>query len=99
VVLGQEYNEYESAYKKVIKASFDYNGITYEGLSITDPKFRRMLSRQYPAEGSEPNTICLRQGDKYYLCISLGPRFGHYNEHYKFIATIFDYDGYIQGTY
>jgi hypothetical protein len=99
VTLAQEWNQYGNRYKRRITASFDYNQDHYEGLSITDPKIRRMLGGQYPGEGEDDNVITLRKGDDYYLCVSLGPRFGHHQRHYKFIATIFDYDGYIQRTY
>lgn len=96
VALDQSYNDYKKKYIKRITAKFFYNEIPYKGLSITDPKVRKMLDGQYPAKGNDPKHIKLEYDDNYYLCVSLGPRFGYHNRHYKFVATIFDFDGYIQ---
>lgn len=99
VTLSQDYNEYERRFKKKIVASFEYKGVRYEGLSITCPSTRRMLANKYPAEGEAAITLPLRKGDDYALCISLSPRFGGAQQHYKLVATVFDYDGYLQGKY
>lgn len=99
VTLSNELDTYEVKYKRHITADFIYNGTHYEHLSITDPKVRRMLRNQYPGEGEESKRIRLNHIDEYRLCVSLGPRFGKGDRHYKFVATIFDNDGYIQRTY
>lgn len=99
VTLSQDYNEYEGKYKKKIVAGFDYQGVRYDGLSVTCPSTRRIFTNQYPDEGGEAVTLPLRKGDDYALCISLSPRFGGAQHHYKLVATVFDFDGYLQGTY
>ena len=99
VTLSNDYNDYEGRFKKKIIASFDYNGVRYEGLSVTCPSTRRIFTNQYPDEGREAVTLPLRKGDDYLLCVSLSPRFGGAQHHYKLVATIFDHDGYLQGTF
>lgn len=99
VTLSQDYNDYEGKFKKKIVASFDYKGVRYEGLSVTCPSTRRIFTNQYPDKDGEAVTLPLRKGDDYVLCISLSPRFGGAQYHYKLVATVFDYDGYLQGTY
>jgi len=97
--LTHDQNEYTGQYKKEIRASFDYEGVHYEHISITDPAIRKMLGRQYPDQGGDEVVTTLRKGDDCYLCLSLGPAWTDYNRHYKLVATIFDFDGYIQRTY
>jgi len=99
ITLSQIFNDFEGQYKRNIRASFSYKGIEYSNISITDPATRKMLKNQYPHEGGEPITTKLRAGDNCFLCMSLGPRYTEYNRHYKLVATVFDFDGYIQGTY
>lgn len=99
ITLAQEFNDYERKYKKKIFASFDYEGVRYEGLSVTCPSTRRIFSNQYPEEGQSPVTLPLRKGDDYVLCLSLSPRFGGAQNHYKLVAAVFDFDGYLQRTY
>jgi len=99
VTLSQDYNDYEHKFKKKIVAGFDYNGVRYEGLSVTCPSTRRVFTNQYPNEGGEAVTLSLRKRDDYALCISLSPRFGGAQCHYKLVATVFDFDGYLQGRY
>ena len=99
VTLKNTFNMYKAEFQKKLTASFDYNGIRYEDLSITCPSTRRILTNQYPTEGEEEKTFPLKKGDDYYLCVSLTPRFGTPEFHYKLVATIFDFDGYLQRTY
>jgi putative nucleic acid modification protein with dual OB domain len=99
ITLSNSYNNNKEKFHKEIHASFQYNGAKYENLSITDPKIRRMLSHQYPPDGQPDISMPLKKGDDYILCLSLGPRFGPAQEHWKFVATIYDFDGYIQRTY
>ena len=99
VKLAFEYNSYENQYKRKITASFDYKNVRYENLSITCPATRKILTNQYPSEGEPSKDLTLNKGDDYILCISLGPRFGNNSNHYKFVATIFDFDGYLQDRY
>ena len=99
ITLCREYSGYEARYKKKIYASFDYLGVRYENFSVTCPSARRILSNQYPNEGESAIIMPLRKGDDYVLCLSLSPRFGDLQYHYKLVATVFDFDGYLQGTY
>lgn len=99
ITLSNEFNDYEHCYKKKIVASFNYSGVNYENISVTCPSTRRILKNKYPNEGQEPVTMSLRKGDDYVLCMSLSPRFGHDSHHYKLVATVFDFDGYLQREY
>lgn len=99
ITLTNNYNEYESKFKKKIVAGFNYNGVRYDGLSVTCPSTRRIFTNQYPDDGGEAATLPLKKGDDYLLCVSLSPPFGGSQHHYKLVATIFDYDGYLQGNY
>jgi len=99
VTLSHDYNDYEGKFKKKIVASFVYEGVRYEGLSVTCPSTRRIFTNQYPAEGEDAITLPLKKGDDYAICISLSPRFGGAQNHYKLVTTVFDYDGYLQGTF
>lgn len=99
VTLTNEYNEFEEKYKRKIVAKFDYSNTTYENISITCPAVRRILANQYPNEGETPKTLALNKGDDYILCMSLSPRFGGADHHYKLVATAFDFDGYLQRNY
>jgi hypothetical protein len=99
ITLSNDYNEFEHVHKKKISASFDYLGVSYENISITCPSTRRILTNQYPDAGQASKDMPLRKGDNYVLCMSLSPRFGGENNHYKLVATIFDYDGYLQREY
>ena len=99
ITLSNEFNDHKKCYKKIIVASFSYSGVKYENISVTCPSTRRMLTNQYPKEGREPVTISLRNGDNYVLCMSLSPRFGNDAHHYKLVATVFDFDGYLQRVY
>ncbi len=97
--LSHDMNEYTGRFDRKIRVSFRYNNQQYCNLAMTDPKVKRMLSRQYPSQGSEAKLVTLLKGDNYYLCVSLGPRFGVKQLHYKIVATVFDFDGYLQGHY
>ncbi len=99
IILSKEWNDFKQKYHQKISAEFEYNNVLYEQFSITDPKVRRMLKNQYPGEGENPNRIRLRKGDNYYLCVSLSPSFGDAGYHYKLVATILDFDGYLQQHY
>lgn len=99
ITLSNEFNDYEQCYRKKIVASFSYLGVNYDNISVTCPSTRRILTNQYPNEGQEPVTMPLRNGDDYVLCMSLSPRFGYGDHHYKLVATVFDSDGYLQREY
>lgn len=99
ITLSNEFNEYEQSYKKKIVASFSYSGVNYENISVTCPSARRILTNQYPNEDQDPIVLPLRKGDDYVLCMSLSPRFGTDEHHYKLVATVFDFDGYLQREY
>jgi hypothetical protein len=99
ITLSNNLNEYEQCYKKKIVASFSYLGVNYENISVTCPSTRRLLSNQYPGEGQDPVTMPLRNVDNYVFCMSLSPKFGNDGNHYKLVATVFDFDGYLQREY
>ncbi len=99
VHLSNNLNTFTNEYKREIRASFLYQGMQYSHFSITDPVVRKILGRQYPEEGDDEVVTTLNKGDDYYLCLSLGPQFTKYNRHYKLVATVFDYDGYLQRNY
>jgi len=97
--LSHNWNDFNGRYERKIQVSFCYNNQRYFNLAMTDPKVKRMLGRQYPQAGDEARQLTLFKGDNYYLCVSLGPRFGSQQFHYKIVATVFDFDGYLQGHY
>ena len=97
--LSNNLNEYTGEFKKETRGAFTYKGVRYTDISITDPAIRKMLRNQYPAQGYPEIVTTLNAGDNCYLCCSLAPAWGGNNRHYKLIATVFDFDGYIQRTY
>jgi len=97
--LSHEFNGYKGSYERKIRVSFLYAKQQYCNLAMTDPKVKKMLGRKYPQAGAEPVQMTLLKGDNYYLCVSLTPRFGEQQFHYKIVATVFDFDGYLQGHY
>ncbi|CEO39117.1 dual OB domain-containing protein [Photobacterium kishitanii] len=99
VTLSNEYDDYEGEYKKKIVASFNYLDVSYANISVTCPVVRLILKNKYPQQGKEPITMSLNKGDNYILCMSLSPRFGTEDMHYKLVATAFDFDGYLQRNY
>jgi hypothetical protein len=99
ITLTNEYDDFNQQYKQKIIANFNYKGITYENISITCPSTRRILTNQYPKKGEKPISMQLNKKDNYILCLSLSPRFGNKQNHYKLVATVFDFDGYLQREY
>jgi len=98
VTLGIEWDAYHQKNKYKIHASFIYNNIQYTNFSITCPALRKALKNKYPILGQPDIEIALLKGDNYALCISLGPNLQN-QRHYKFVASIFDFDGYLQKTF
>jgi hypothetical protein len=78
-------------------ASFEYAEHKYENIAVTDPVMFRILARQFPATGSV--SIGLRNGDSYWLTLSLGLPFGARQLRYMFVAAVIDHSGYLQRTY
>lgn len=99
ITLSNEFNDYEQCFKKKMVASFSYLDVNYDHISVTCPSAKRILTNQYPNQGHEPITMSLKKGDEYILCLSLSPRFGNESHHYKLVATVFDFDGYLQREY
>lgn len=97
--LSHDWNDFYARFEKKIRVSFSYNDQQYNNLAMTDPKVKRMLGRQHPKAGEKAKVRTLIKGDNYYLCVSLSPRFGTQQLHYKIVATVFDFDGYLQGHY
>ncbi len=97
--LTHDYNSFEGYYQRKISVSFEYKGLIYSHLAVTDPKVKRMLRRKFPGPGSPVIELALLKGDNYFLCVSLSPRFGAAQHHYKLVATVFDFDGYLQEHY
>ena len=83
--------------RKRIQASFDYAGQHYEGLSVTCPAVSRMLKNRFPVLGGAEVCMTLNKGDQYVLCLSLSPDFNGF--HYKLVAAVYDYDGYLNRTF
>ncbi len=82
-------------YGRKYRADFMYKSTHYD-LSVTDPIVWKRLDRKYPVRGGASERIRLKHNDDYYLCISLGAKFGYGNQvkrHYKFVAAIFGPDG------
>ena len=99
LTLSNGFDSYNQAHKKKITASFTYNNHKYIDLRITDPAILYALKNKYPSQDGQHVTMTLFKGDSYTLCLSLTPRFGRQELHYKLIASVFDYDGYLQQRY
>ncbi|UWZ99601.1 dual OB domain-containing protein [Vibrio splendidus] len=99
LTLSNDFDDYNNQYKRKTVASFDYLDVSYANMSVTCPAVRRILTNRYPNEGQEAVTLSLNKGDDYVLCMSLSPRFGREDLHYKLVATVFDFDGYLQRNY
>ena len=96
VTLSNKYNEWKKRYDKKALASFRYNNVLYEDISITCPAARKMLKERYPNDGGDDVTFSLLDGDRYALVLSLSPVLEATGMHYKFVATIFDSSGSLQ---
>ncbi|HAS6218543.1 dual OB domain-containing protein [Vibrio vulnificus] len=99
ITLSNEYNDWNERYQKKTLASFYYNDVLYEDISITCPAARNMLRDSYPDEGAGAITMTLPEGDEYALTLSLSPILESTGMHYKFVATIFDKSGSLQKDY
>jgi len=97
--LSQRFNRYLQRFQRKLWASFYYNNTLYQHFDVLDPRLRCLFSRQYPKQGQQDKSVTLYKKDNYYLCVSLGPRFGRQQLHYKSVATVFDFDGYLQTHY
>jgi hypothetical protein len=87
--LSNEHNQYNDRYDKKMKASFDYNGTNYFGITVTDPVILDAHGNSYPAQGDPENVIILPNGDRYSLCMSLAPPFsGNHNTQSKLVAAV-----------
>lgn len=96
ITLSNEYNCWNSRYEKKTLASFYYNDVIYENISITCPATRNMLRASYPAEGKNAVVMTLPEGDEYALTLSLSPIWEGTGLHYKFVAAIFNRSGSLQ---
>jgi len=83
--------------RRRIFGRFSYRGHVYERIPVTDPIIFRIFSNQFEVDG--PTTKTLRNGDRYWLTMSIGLPYGPLNCRYKFIAAIIDHSGYLQRTY
>lgn len=83
--------------RRRIHAEFTYGGNRYEQIPVTDPVMSRIFANQFPLEGTA--RVRLRNGDNYWLTVSLGLPFGPRQCRYKFVAAIVDHSGYIQRAY
>ena len=83
--------------RRRIFGRFIYQGHEYEHIPVTDPIMFRIFSNQF--KDDEPVTMPLRNGDRYWLTMSIGLPIGGRNCRYKFIAAIIDHSGYLQRTY
>jgi hypothetical protein len=97
--LSNDLVSYSQMHKKKITASFTYNNHKYVDFRITDPAILNALKNKYPSQDGQHVEMTLFKGDNYTLCLSLTPRFGRQELHYKLITSVFDYDGYLQQRY
>jgi hypothetical protein len=87
--LNNEHNPWKHCYEKKMKASFNYNGVDYCGITVTDPAILAAYGNSYPSQGDPESTITLPGGDRYSLCISLAPPFpGNHNTQSKLLAAV-----------
>lgn len=98
IKLGIEWDTFNNKNKYKIHASFVYNGVQYSNFSITCPALRKALKNKYPGQGQPDILMPLIKNDNYVLCVSLGPNISN-NRHYKFVAAVYDFDGYLQRTF
>ncbi len=96
VTLSNDYNGWNGKFEKKTRASFYYNGVLYENISITCPATRKLMEANYPAEGDASVSVGLPYGDEYAIVLSLSPLLKSQEVHYKFVATIFDKSGALQ---
>ena len=99
VALSNDLNIFSGRYKKDIRASFTYCGTDYGHISITDPRVRKAFENLYPEKDGAHVEQHLPMGDNCLICLSLGPRFGGRQEHYKLVATVLDFTGYYQSNF
>lgn len=100
IELSNNFNTFKNRWIKGLRASFEYAGVQYNNITITDPAMKKMYSRQFPTEGEGPIHKTLLAGDDCYLCLSLGPAFPeNHNRHHKLVATVLGFDGYMQERY
>jgi Dual OB-containing domain len=71
--------------KPSYRCRFDYRGLQYCNMSLTDPTARRKLDPQVPHAGA--SSVDIRVGTVR-VCVSLARPFHGY--HYKVVATILE---------
>lgn len=76
--------------RKRLKVVFRYEGTTY-GLQVTDPEIWGLVRSIFPGQMDSDKEIELKNGDDYYLCVSLAGQWE--KKHYKLVAGIIDSKG------
>lgn len=84
--------------RKHVHAEFAYQGWRYDGIPVTDPIIKRILSKQFPADGATIR-MQLHHAAAYWLTLSLSLPFGPRQARYKLVAAVIDHTGYLQRTY
>ena len=83
--------------KKKLYASFTYQDKAYQRIPVTEPAFERLFKNEYPRVTGSSHDLTLRNGDAYWLTLSLTPEFmGH---HYMLVAGVIDHFGYLNRSY
>ncbi|MCG7988402.1 MAG: hypothetical protein JAY64_00145 [Candidatus Thiodiazotropha weberae] len=89
---------WESAKKKVY-ANFSFKGRQYSRIPLTDPKIRHVLNPRFSKTEDEVVSMPLRNGDGYWLTVSLSPPFGGNSHHYVLVAGVIEHNGYLNRNY
>lgn len=91
--------ELQDENKKKIFASFIHKGKKLEHIPVTDPILHRLFARQFPTDIGESVVKTLKHGDRYWLTMSLTPRFTAMECHYVLVAAVIDQTGYLNRNY
>jgi len=80
-----------------IHASFFYAGREYRRITVTEPAVFKVFRNQFPKEPGDRVEKRLRNGDGYWLTLSLSPEFN--GNHYVLVAGVLDQTGYMNRVY
>lgn len=86
--LTNDFNPFDGRNKRKMTVRFDYNGVNYSSIRVTDPLILNKFGSQYPPEDDPAVLLRLENGDDYRLCISLAPPFGANNTQSKLLAAV-----------
>jgi len=98
LVFSLRLQECQYGLKQRISVSFTHEGRYYTGIPVTDPAVCRVYKNQFPRTPGQVLECALHNGDRYWLTLSLSPRWKDGN-HYILAAAVVDYTGYLNRTY